>query len=107
MVEWRKICIEFSKRINPDLPYCYYTSVHERFHEGEREDFDTYVKPKRNPRHQRIRLTEQPGNLAPGRTSLIMPSKSIRRQFHNLPVEVPPPFGVSIEELVSIEHSYQ
>lgn len=41
MVERRKICHDFSKRIDSDLPFFYYTSTHDRFYEGEWEDFDT------------------------------------------------------------------
>ena len=106
MLEWRKICLEYSKRMDKTLPYYYFTASHERFYETERESFDTYVKPRSNPRLQRIRQLEQPGNLAPGRTTMIKPAKSIRRQFHALPVEVPPPVGAQIHELVAIEHSY-
>ena len=47
---------------------------------------------------------EQPGNLAAGRTTLIQTGmKSVRRQFHHLPLQLPPPPGQSI---ISSEHSY-
>ena len=32
---WRKVCLEFNKRLNPELPFFYFTSSHDRFHEGE------------------------------------------------------------------------
>ena len=28
--EWRKVCGEFYKRMDPELPYYYHTSVHNR-----------------------------------------------------------------------------
>ena len=107
MAEWRKICREFSKRIDPDLPFFYFSSTHDRFYECERENFDTYIRPKSNPRQQRVRTREQPGNLAVGRTTLIKSgTKSIRRQYHNLPVELPPPPTATIQEVIASEHSY-
>ncbi len=107
MYEWRKVCTEFSKRLDKDLPFHYYTTKHERFYEGERPSFDKFVKPKSNPRQQRVRRREQPGNLAVGRATLINPgSKSVRRQFHNLPVELPPPPGSNIQDIIASEHSY-
>lgn len=97
MLEWRKTCKEFSKRIDIDLPFYYYTSTNERYHEGERPDFNKFVKPTRNSRHQRVRTREQPGNLAVGGATIIQAgSKSIRRQFHNLPVTYPPPLLMQV-----------
>ena len=31
---WRKACLEMTKRQDPDLPFYYYTSVHDRFYEA-------------------------------------------------------------------------
>lgn len=108
LFEWRKVCQEFSKRIDSDLPFFYYTSAHDRFYEGEREDFDKYKRPKSNPREQRVRAREQPSNLAVGRATLIQSgAKSIRREYHNLPVELPPPPTASIQQVIASEHSYQ
>ena len=36
MLEWRKICQEFAKRVNPELPFFYYTAMHDRFYECDR-----------------------------------------------------------------------
>lgn len=107
-ITWRKLCIEFTKRLDKDLPFFYSTSKHERFFEGDRPSFNQFQKPKSNPRHQRVRRREQPGNLAPGRATLVQSgAKSVRRQFHNLPVELPPPTSVSDSHLQSVsEHSY-
>jgi len=39
---WRKVCLEFQKRINKDLLYYYFTST--RFYEGPRASFNTPSK---------------------------------------------------------------
>ena len=107
MIEWRKVCLEFTKRINPDLLFYYFTTTHDRFYEGERDDFDTYLSPTSNPKQQRVRAREQPANLAIGRAVLVQSgAKSVRRQYHNLPVELPPPPTASIQQVIATEHSY-
>ena len=102
-----KICIEYSKRIDKDHPFHYYTSKHNGFFEGERPTFNKYIKPKQNPRQQQLRTVEQPGVFAAGRTTMIKTGeKSTRRQFHQVPVELPPPPETAIPDLIAIEHSY-
>lgn len=106
--EWRKCCIEFLKRMDPDLPFYYYTSSHDRFFEGPRPDFSKpkVDQSKNNPRHQRVRRFEQPGNLVQGRATLATPgARSLRMQFHNLPVDMPPPPSAS-KDIHTLEHSY-
>ena len=106
--EWRKLCIEYMKRMDPTLPFYYYTSSHDRFIEGSRPSFNepTTTQSKRNPRQQRPRRMEQPGKLLHGRASLAVPgARSIRMQFHNVPVDVPPPPS-SLKQIHLIEHSY-
>ena len=50
---WRRVTHEFVKRIDPDLPFYYYTSAHSRFYEGEMPDFESkphkLSKTKRTP----------------------------------------------------------
>ena len=101
--EWKKVWQEFQKSINPELPFCYHTSSHDRFCEGPRPSFDVSSQsPGRNPRHQRVQRREQLGLLAPGRVTLPTPgAQSTRTVFHNVPVELPPPPGT-----VSMDHSY-
>ena len=109
MFEWRRICCEFAKRIDNKLPFYYYTSTHNRFFEGQMHSFDEPGSKKSvaNPRHQRARNIEQPGKLASGRANLIRTGHgSIRRQFHALPTEIPPPPIATLEELISTEHAY-
>ena len=101
---WRKLCNEFAKRLDRDLPFYYYTAKNERFYEADRPSFEVFQHPKRNPRHQRIRTREQLGHLAPGRATLVIPgAQSIRRTFHNVPVELPPP---PLCATITDEHSY-
>ena len=104
MVEWRKICSEYSKRIDRDLPFHYFTSSHERFFEGERPSFDKFAKPRSNLRSQKIRAREKPGI---GQATLIETGAgSIRRKFHMTPVDLPPPPGITLGQSVTAEHSY-
>ncbi len=42
--EWRKLCLEYQKRMDPALPFYYHTSSHDRFYEGPRASFDDYIK---------------------------------------------------------------
>ena len=87
---WRKVCLELSKRLNPDLGYYYHTSEHDRFYEGERPTFDDPAK--KTMKHKRVRRREQLSELVFGRVTLPTPgARSIRMKFHNLPVELPPP----------------
>jgi len=100
---WKKLCIEFGKRMDPCLPFYYYTSSHDRFYEGERPSFDIPGTSKQNPRNQRARRIEQLSDMQ-GRVTLPKPGdRSIRMKYHNVPVEhVPPPS--QINELT--DHSY-
>ena len=105
---WRKACIEFGKRLDPELPFFYHTSSHDRFYEGSRPDFDKVDDvhtSKRNPKQQRIRRREQPGHLAAGRATYAVPgARSTRAMFHNVPLELPPP-PMSAQQHMP-EHSY-
>ena len=99
------ICLEFSKRPDRQLPFFYYISRYERFNEGDRPNFNVHQQPRSNPRHQRVRRREQPGNLAVGRATMVTTgAKSLRRQFHSLPVELPPLPGCATQHLTG--HSY-
>ncbi len=99
---WRKICLEFKKRLNPDLPFYYFTSSHDRFYEGERPSFD---QPARKPRKSiRLPSIESSAVFKSGRASLPRnKSLHVRAQFHNPPVECPPP--PSVPTHIS-EHTY-
>ena len=101
---WRKVCIEFLKRLDPDIGFYYFTSSHDRFYEGERPHFDEKTTTTRE-RTKRVRRREQPSNLMFGRATLSAPgSRSTRMTFHNLPLELPP--IPSDENQHLYEHSY-
>ncbi len=100
---FRKVCIEFNKRIDPDLQFFYHTSCHSRYHEGPQKDFS---KPKKKPprKSKRVPRREQPSAFGLRRATLpVRGSLSVRPKFHNQPLELPPPpsFPVYISE-----HSY-
>ena len=101
---WRKACAEITKRQDPDLPFFYHTSTHDRFYEGERPSFDQPRQSGRNPREQRPRRSELLSGFVTGRATLpVAGSRSIRMSFHNLPIEVPPPPGT---EPHASDHTY-
>ena len=88
---FRKICNEFVKRLDDKLPFFYHTSTHTRFSEGPLANFDEQSnRPKRKARS--IPRREQPSAFAPRRATLpVRGSVSTRVQFHNVPLELPPP----------------
>ena len=55
MFGWRKSCEELIKRMDPDLPYYYHASTHNRFYEDELPKFDEpahRTKKQRPPRRE-------------------------------------------------------
>lgn len=101
-VGFRKVVLEFCKRIDPDLKYYYHTSAHTRFHEGPLPSFN---QPKEKPkRKRRVPRREQPAAFVPGRATLpVRGSVAVRPKFHNVPLELPPPPSVPYHVG---EHSY-
>jgi len=101
---WRKVCLEFNKRLDPSLPFFYHTSSHDRFYEGDRPAFsEVQSKSKHNPRAQRSRLVEQLSCMQ-GRVSVPKPGeRSTRCTYHNKPVNQPPPPSQATS---FSEHSY-
>lgn len=99
---WRKICSEYQKRIVPEIPYYYFTSVHDRFHEGPRSSFNE--PPTKTPKQQRIPRRERASVFMSGRATMpVRGTQTVRARFHNVPVDVPPPPSI----LTHIaEHSY-
>ena len=101
MFGWRKACEELSKRMDPQLPYYYHTSTHQRFFEGDRPDFSQPTG--RVHEHHSSRRELLTSNIG-GRASLAQHgATSIRTQYHNVPVELPPPPSMSTH---IDEHSY-
>ena len=98
---WRKICAEFEKRVNPNLPFYYFTSSHDRFYEGVRPSFDE--NPKKS-KANRVPTIESSVLFKSGRASLpVNRSLNVRAQFHNPPASIPPPPTVPVHVG---EHSY-
>ena len=65
--EFRKISMEFTEQIDPDLRFYYHTSVHTRFNEGSLQNFNE-LKEKKNK--IRVPRGEQPVAAAFGRRAL-------------------------------------
>lgn len=98
---WRKVCHEFLKRLDPDLPFYYHTSAHNHFYEGMMPSFDvkatTKSREKRIPRYELLGANERVSIAVRGNSSL-------RAKFHNAPVELPPPPGTT--NVFLHEHAY-
>ena len=100
---WRKSCIEFAKRLDPDIGFYYFSSSHDRFYEGERPHFDEM--PVKKVTKKGVRTREQPAKLMFGRVTLPTPGAcSTGMEFHNIPLELPPLPGSEQQHL--FEHSY-
>lgn len=98
----RKVYTEFTKRLDPDLPFFYHTTAHTQYREGPLPNFNTpLLKP---PKKKRVPRREQPAAFAPRRATMpVQGSLSVRPRFHNVPLELPPPPGESSH---LIDHSY-
>ena len=80
--------MEFLKRLDPQLPYYYYTSAHGRFYEGNLQDFShpaSRPRQLRRPPQRELLGANQRISFAARGTG------SIRTIFHNVPVDLPPP----------------
>lgn len=82
---WRKICVEFQKRISPDLSFYYYTAAHDRFYEGLCPCFSVEAKKTTSKRLQR-REQVHAASLSSGRASLpVRGTLTVRPKFHKHP----------------------
>lgn len=90
------------KRLDPDLPFYYYTSANSRFYEGELlPDFSLPpAKPKKSKRLPQRELLGASHRV----TMAVRGAPTIRATFHNVPVDLPPP--PSSANQPSFEHSY-
>ena len=80
---WTKTCIEFAKRLEPNIGFFYFTSSHDRFYEGQRPDFSEKCDKSKN---KRVRRREQPANLAYGRSTMPKPgARSTRNEISQSP----------------------
>lgn len=94
--------MEFRKKIDPDLPFYYYTSAHDRYYEDVMPDFSTKPpKPKKSTRvPQRELIGQNVGRLA---TIAVRGKGSMRATFHKQPIDLPP---VCPQQQLQVEHSY-
>ena len=102
MFAWRKICVEFRKRVDPDLPFYYYTCSHDRYYEDVMPDFNT--KPPKPKKQARLPTEELIGqNVGRLATLTVRDKGSLRATFHKQPTSLPP---VWPQEQLQLEHSY-
>ena len=97
--------MEYVKRIDPDLPFYYFALAHDRFHERPLPDFDQprprEKKSSQNPPNPR---RDHLGTLITGCASMVtLRALSTRVNFHQVPVDLPPPPGEAIH---MVDHSY-
>ena len=86
---FRKICTEFTKHLDPNLPFFYHTSSHTCYYEGPLPDF-TKLGKKTSRKRKRVPRREQPAAFAPRCATMpVRGSLSVRPQFHNLPLPLP------------------
>ena len=89
--------------MDPSLPFHYHTSVHQHFFENEMPSFNEPKTKQKQDRAQRHELMA--GNVS-HRASFPVSTLSVKAQFHNVPVNLPPPITASTQEQVISEHSY-
>ena len=88
-----KILNEFTKRINPDLKFYYWTGVKERYREFELPSFNEPSGDGVLERLDRIHISKRgdPGIFVANRASLPQKGElTARAKFHKAPVELPP-----------------
>lgn len=74
------------KRLDPELPFYYFTSSHSRFYEGEMPEFsEPAPKPCRPRRAPRRELLGSNARV----TYAVRGKQSVRSTFHNIPVNLP------------------
>ena len=94
--------MEFKKRIDPDLPFYYYTSAHDRFYEDYMPDFSQMSSHPRQPR--RTPRRELLGVYVGRRVTLVQRgATSLRASFHNVPIDLTPPPS---QMQFLLEHAY-
>lgn len=98
---WRKVTEEFIKKIDPDLPFYYYTSGRSRYYQDLMSDFNTTPAKERKPvRLPRYELLGSNNRV----TMAVCGDSSVRTKFHNVPVNLPLPPNFPNQYMH--EHSY-
>ena len=88
-----KILNEFSKRIDPDLKFYYWTGAKHRYNEFDLPSFNGPTKEGAIERLDRVKLSRRgdPGVFVANRASLPQKGQlTARAKFHQAPVELPP-----------------
>ena len=97
--------MEFAKRLDPSLPFYYY-STSDRFYEGDMPNFNKTPDPEKPKKSRRAPRREQIGaNVSRRITMASRGSGSVRATFHNFPVDLPPPPSRSSQSFMS-DHPY-
>lgn len=96
----------FNKCLDPDLPFYYHTLNHTCFYEGLMPNFsECSTKESRKGSRNGIAIREQPAAFVPRHATMpVRGSLSVRAQFHNIPIELPPLPSAGPEHV--FEHSY-
>ena len=94
--------MEFRKKIDPGLPFYYYSSTHDRYYEDVMPDFS--IKPHKPRKPTRIPTREVFGhNVGRLATIAVRGKGSLRASFHKQPIDLPP---VCSRQQLQVEHSY-
>ena len=100
---FRKVTLEFVKRMDPELLFYYHTSTHTRYSEGALPNFNSTInrpkcKGKRAPRRDISTAMFARQASLPVHGTL-----SVRTQFHNQPIDLHP---LPSSNIHIHEHSY-
>ena len=90
--------------MDPELPFYYHTSTHQRFYEGDMPLFSE--APKKARKQKRAPRRELVGSIGRRVSFPVRGSLSVRTEFHNVPVSLPPLPDVCSSARVASEHSY-
>ena len=103
--EWRKVVTEYMKRMDPSLPFYYYTGS-DRFYEEEMPSFNDEPRRKKSNRLPRAELLAADTTIARRSSLPLRGTLSIRATFHAKPVCMPPMASATSIDRVISEHSY-
>ncbi len=95
-----KILNEFSKRIDPDLQFYYWTGAKERFTDDSLPSFNLPSGNEKGERLDQIKVSRRgdPGVFVGNRASLPQKGQlTARAKFHRDPIELPPPDEILID----------
>ena len=89
---WRVLCNEFSKRIDPDLQFYYYTSDKSRYRIHDLPSFDTPTPDGRSRLDFLRPRREDLGQMVVARKTMpVRGTRTIRQQFHTHTADLPQP----------------